>query len=241
MMQLHSTDSFTFEFTLFCYHLFSLLQHRVCGAQWSIYILEEEELNTVTVGRSVIWICDAVGKSELPLVGSRRQNLPFSIRTGRKIRWIRSRRQWHRAGDGILSVVLVLVSANKDCILQNMLLNYCLPTNSIVVVNRQTVSKTCGPFVGISRYFYTKFKRKQATYFRRYFVVQKYQRTSKASPRFECHHFGDLAKADLWFMLEDWMGHWPGSVQWAAQGSQCHWSVQDSGVQVLIGRNQQRV
>lgn len=184
MMQLHSTDSFTFEFTLFCHHLFSLLQHRVCGAQWRIYILEEEELNTVTVGRSVIWIwlLWCCRRSELPLVGSRRQNLPFPIGTGRKIRWIRSRRQWHRAGDGILSVVLVLVSANKDCILQNMLLNYCLPTNSIVVVNMQTVWTTCGPFVGISRYFYTKFKRKQATYFRRYFVVQKYQRTSKASP-----------------------------------------------------------
>lgn len=136
-------QSFTFFVSFFAHlqflskfqSLWSIVESSHCsvllktkGGQW--HLLKNHLLiNCSQVGWSAVQLnpylicmfehCNA----ELPLVGSWCKPLPLSVGAGRRIWWIRSRGQRHRAGDGVLSVVLILISTHYYCLLQNMLLH----------------------------------------------------------------------------------------------------------------------
>lgn len=101
----------------------------VTGENCNSCFSAENSLNytTLHVKKYEKWTClnikyhsDLKSMSALPLVDGWCHHLHPCIGAGRTICWVRSWRSWHRAGDGVLSIVLILILIQFYCFLKKI-------------------------------------------------------------------------------------------------------------------------
>lgn len=99
----------------------------VTGENCNSCFSAENSLNytTLHVKKYEKWTClnikyhsDLKSMSALPLVDGWCHHLHPCIGAGRTICWVRSWRSWHRAGDGVLSIILILILIQFYCFLK---------------------------------------------------------------------------------------------------------------------------
>lgn len=150
-MLYHFYGGITIQGWLFALYYFT----RVKGLMISIRTAIEKDMDVWT------WKYYHSRKGKLPLVDGWGQSLSLPIGAGRRIWWIRSRGQWCRAGNGVLPVVLILISTHNYGLLQNhtkaivsLLMHMCCTVGETIHVGTHTHTtiqkgKYCIPKTGL--------------------------------------------------------------------------------------------